>query len=180
MSTIHKKKSLSIVILVVAAILIGYVIVTEFNKEVVGVAQGNIAVDFTTPLWPTNEEASLSDFSGDIIILNFWASWCEPCRDEMPDLMEFEQDYGHLGIRVVGVNMSTFERTLVDAEKFLEEYGITFPSFIDSDGVVATTYKPRFFPTTYILDEQQVIQQVLPGEINYRVLEEYVLPLVQE
>lgn len=160
--------------------MIIYVFVTKETVEI-GTEEGMIAEDFTTPLWGAEKEVgSLSDFDGDIIVLNFWASWCPPCRDEMPDLMQFYEDYKEQGVTVAGVNMHIYERRKTDGVEFLEELAVTFPNFLDKEGVAAKTYKPIYFPTTYILDRDRVIRVVIPGEINYEIIEELVLPLIEE
>ncbi|MBU8907856.1 TlpA family protein disulfide reductase [Desertibacillus haloalkaliphilus] len=136
-----------------------------------------VAEDFTLPLWGTDETSSLSDYRGEIVIMNMWASWCPPCRKEMPDLDRLYQDYKDVGVTVLGVNMNKFERTTEDADAFLEEFDVSFPTLIDVDGDVATDYQIQGLPMTYIIDEDGVINLVIRGEVNYEGLEEIILEM---
>ncbi|WP_216830467.1 TlpA disulfide reductase family protein [Alkalihalobacterium elongatum] len=178
------RRLISILTLVIAAGLIIFVIVTDREKPL-GVEKGLKAIDFTLPVWGEEEgvEASLSDYEGDVIILNFWATWCPPCKDEMPDFMQFQEDYGDLGIKVVTVNMYYYERRATveeDIQNFMEEVNVTLPTLLDKEGEVNNTYQPPGFPMTYIIDRERVIQQVVRGEVNYEMLERLVLPIAEE
>lgn len=95
----------------------------------------------------------LSDFEGKPVILNFWASWCGPCKLEMPD---FDEAYGEYGddIHFLMVNMTDgYQETMADAKKFVEESGYSFPVYYDSDTDAARTYGVYSIPTTYFIDK---------------------------
>lgn len=169
------KRILSIAILLVAIGLIAFVVIN--NKPAEGVEVGNTAVDFTLPMWKGNESA-LSDYRGDIVILNMWASWCPPCRAEIPDFMRFYDDYKDKGVTVLGVNMYRYERKKTDPEDFLNELEVNFPIVFDTEGFVAKTYLPPVLPTTFILDEKGVIKMVIKGEVNYEKLQKIVEPML--
>ncbi|OLO42685.1 hypothetical protein BTR23_01360 [Alkalihalophilus pseudofirmus] len=177
------RRLISILTLIIAVGLIIFVIATNSEKAL-GVDKGLKAIDFTLPVWgEEGVEASLSDYEGNIIILNFWATWCPPCKDEMPDFMQFQEDYGQLGIEVVTVNMYYYERRATveeDIKEFMEEVNVTLPTLLDIEAVVNDTYQPPGFPMTYIIDQDRVIQQVVRGEVNYEMLEHLVLPIAKE
>ncbi len=150
----------------------------SLTKDEVGLLIGMYAPDFTLPIWGTDEEGSLSSFRGEIVVLNLWASWCPPCRREMPDLIKLHENYDGKGVKVVGVNMSTLEKSVGATDEFMNEFNVTFPNFVDHAnysanlrGMVETLYRVRSIPATYILDEGGRIQQVIRGEVNYEMLE---------
>jgi len=171
------KRTTSIVVLGMAGFFILYLVLTGATKPVVGADQGMIAHDFTLPMWEKEGLKSLSDYEGDVIVLNLWASWCPPCIKEMPDLMQLADNYKKEGLSVLTVNMHKFERTKNDAPAFMEEQGITLPTFFDMDGEVAELYQVTALPTTYIMDRDMVILHVITGEVNYEGLETLIKPL---
>ncbi len=171
------KRLTSLIVFIVAVGLIAYVVATTQPR--VGAEEGMIAPDFTLPLWHTGEEAELSSFRGDIVVLNLWASWCPPCREEMPDLIELSNNYKGKGVKVVGVNLALQERSPEDADEFMEEFGVDFPTFVDQPnedrrGVVSTLYNIDSIPFTYVIDRDGVIVKVYRGLVRYEWLEEFI------
>ena len=97
-------------------------------------------------------EINLSDFFGKPIIVNFWASWCGPCKMEMPDFDEAYQTYGN-DISFLMVNMTDGSRETVEtASSFIEESGYSFPVYYDTNYSAASTYSVSSLPTTYFID----------------------------
>ncbi len=178
-----KQKILSTLVLVVAIGFIAYAVVTNQAPKV-GAEKGMLAPDFTLPLWGTGEQTSLSAYKGEIVVLNLWASWCPPCRKEMPDLIRLHEDFKGQGVVVLGVNLATHERDENGADEFMKEYGVTFPTFVDQPidqvnrrGVVASLYNIQSIPYTYILDEKGMIAHVIRGEVTYEMLENLIKEL---
>ncbi|MEC2070677.1 MULTISPECIES: TlpA disulfide reductase family protein [Alkalihalophilus] len=170
------KRKRTFLVLAIACILAVVTVVTMDRQEV-GNEVGMVAEDFELPTYQGGQE-SFNQYEGQVVILNMWASWCEPCRDEMPDFMELQQDYHQEGLDIVTVNMQTYERTLNDAPEFIEEMNLTLPVFFDEDGVVSDRYGIRVLPTTFVIDREGVIAHVIPGEVNYERLEELIKPLL--
>ena len=90
----------------------------------------------------------LDDFRGRVVVLNFWATWCEPCREEMPAMMRLARDLGDRGLVVVAVNVKEGPRAV---EAFVRELGLTLPVLLDSTGEVGERYRLRALPTTYFI-----------------------------
>ncbi len=97
---------------------------------------------------------NLSDFFGKPIILNFWASWCGPCKMEMPDFDEAYKEYGE-EVHFLMVNSTAgSNETLETAQKFIEDTGYSFPVFFDTEANAAMAYGVNALPTTYFIDEE--------------------------
>lgn len=105
---------------------------------------------------------ALSDLRGNPLIVNFWASWCRPCRQEMPALQRVYIDYRAQGLVVLGVN-ATSQDSQAAALAFAREMGLSFPILLDQDGQAANLYQLRAFPTTFFVDDQGIIQEVIVG-----------------
>jgi peroxiredoxin len=91
----------------------------------------------------------LSEHRGEVILLNFWASWCGPCRQEMPLLNALQERYSKLGFNVVGVNV---DKDSALANKLLKDIPVSFPVLLDDTGVVSASYNVSAMPTTVIID----------------------------
>lgn len=123
--------------------------------------EGFSAPDFTLELLGGGE-VTLSDLRGQVVMVNLWASWCPPCRKEMPDIEQVYQDFKEDGLVVLAVN-TTYQDTEAGAAAFIQEFGLTFPVPLDRTGVVARQYQLRGLPTTYFIDRDGVIQSVVVG-----------------
>lgn len=123
--------------------------------------KGFRAPDFTLPTL-AGDELTLSSLQGKVVILNFWATWCLPCRAEMPALQQVYQDYRELGLEIVALNV-TDQDSYDSALQFVGEYHLTFPVPLDLDGSISSTYDLRGMPTTYFIDRAGIISDVVVG-----------------
>ena len=112
---------------------------------------GTVAPDFELQTLD-GETVKLSDFRGEKVLLNFWASWCGPCRSEMPDMQKFHEE--HDDVTILAVNLTETETKPESVDEFLEEYGITFPILSDVNSDVSTMYKALALPTSYLIDSE--------------------------
>jgi peroxiredoxin len=119
-------------------------------------------------------KVSLSDLEGKIIFLNFWATWCPPCRDEMPHMQVFHEKYKDEGVVILGVSPNQVEnRGGNDAEKaekkvreFIAENGFTFPILLDRDDSVWEIYQQRGIPANYMIDKSGTVKYLKPGAFS--------------
>jgi len=122
----------------------------------------------------------LSDLRGRVVVLNIWASWCPPCRAEMPALQVLHEQRAGQGVVVLGIN-STVQDSEQAARDFAAEYGLTFPIALDRDGEATRLYQVRALPSTFFIDRQGIIRRVVVGgPLNPSVLETTVLDLLGE
>ncbi|WP_166245394.1 peroxiredoxin family protein [Paenibacillus turpanensis] len=146
------------------------------NGEVtVGIAQGQQAPDFEL-LDMKGNTVRLSQYRGKNVVLNFWASWCPPCRAEMPHMQRFHEDDQGENTVVLGVNLTSIENNANDAKAFAEQLALTFPIVLDSKGEVMNAYKIRAYPTTFFIDGHGIIRRAFFGAIDYETMKGQVSP----
>ncbi|MCG6182183.1 TlpA family protein disulfide reductase [Anoxybacillus sp. LAT_38] len=139
----------------------------------IGIDVGEIAPDFEL-MTLQGEKMKLSQFRGKKVILNFWASWCPPCRAEMPEMQRFYEQYGQ-HVAIVAVNLTNKEKNRHVVETFVNKKGLTFDIMLDEQGTVSKTYEVITIPTSYIIDEQGVIRSKHVGPLSYDMMKRTVL-----
>lgn len=142
---------------------------TEAGTVTVGLKKGNLAPDFTLKS-RDGADVKLSDYRGSTVLLNFWASWCPPCRIEMPHMQDFYEEYKSGDVVVLAVNMAHLEKKAGDADALLQEVGASFPTVYDKDGKVTDRYQIVAYPTTYVLNANGVITDRFQGAIDYDLM----------
>ncbi|MDA3129861.1 peroxiredoxin family protein [Aliibacillus thermotolerans] len=140
--------------------------VEENQKPVIGLEVGNKAPDFQLDTL-SGDSVKLSDFRGHRVMINFWATWCPPCRAEMPDMEKFHQDKD---IVILAVNLTNSESSVEDIENFADEYKLTFPVLMDPNLDVANLYAIQPIPTTYMVDSNGLISYKAYGAMNYDMM----------
>jgi cytochrome c biogenesis protein CcmG/thiol:disulfide interchange protein DsbE len=123
--------------------------------------EGFTTPDFTLDLFGGGT-VTLSDFHGKPVVLNIWATWCPPCREEMPAIEKVYRDYKELGLVVIGLNLTSQDSEPAVAA-FIQEFGLTFPIVLDRDGKVERQYRLMGFPSTFFIDRQGIIRDVVVG-----------------
>jgi cytochrome c biogenesis protein CcmG, thiol:disulfide interchange protein DsbE len=121
--------------------------------------------------------SSLADYKGKVVVLNFWASWCEPCRDESPLLQRWHKRLQDQNATVLGVDVQDISD---DARRFAAEYGLTYPMLRDGPGDIRDDFDILGLPETFVVDRQGRIAAVARGPIDERFMREQVAPLLKE
>jgi thiol-disulfide isomerase/thioredoxin len=136
--------------------------VSQPVQELVSAPQkGFLAPDFET-ITLDGEIIRLSELRGKPVILNLWASWCPPCREEMPALQNVAAEYADKGLIVLAVNM-TAQDSREDAANFVNENQIYLRVLLDPAGDISRLYRVQALPTTYFIDAEGVIQDLIVG-----------------
>jgi len=105
----------------------------------------------------------LSDLLGRNIIVNYWATWCVPCKQELPILEKLHREYGQKGVFFVSVN-ALDQDSLDKVQAAILEFGMTFPVLLDQERAFANNYRAMFFPTTFLIDNSGVIREISLGD----------------
>lgn len=132
-----------------------------------GLNKGNVAPDFTLQT-SDGKTVKLSDFRGKKVILNFWATWCPPCRAEIPDMEKFYEANKDKNVVILGVNLTQAEKTPESVPQFMKDNKMTYPILMDTKGLVGDQYQISAIPTSFILDTQGVIHEVITGPMTYQ------------
>jgi cytochrome c biogenesis protein CcmG, thiol:disulfide interchange protein DsbE len=119
---------------------------------------------------PEGERVRLADLRGKVVILNFWATWCGPCRLEMPDL-EARAVADPDRLATVGIN---FDETAAQVQAFRDEVGVTFPLVLDPGGKVQRAYRVLGYPTTFFVDEEGIIRIQHVGLMSASQIDAYL------
>jgi len=121
--------------------------------------EGQPAPDFALKS-STGENLRLSEYRGDVVMINFWATWCGPCRQEMPLLDELYTRYQRVGFNLLGVNIDDDSRR---AMKMIEELGVNFPVLFDARKEVSKLYDVEAMPVTVLVDREGTVRHVHHG-----------------
>ncbi|MCE9646821.1 MAG: TlpA family protein disulfide reductase [Chloroflexi bacterium] len=105
---------------------------------------------------------TLSELKGRPVLVNLWATWCPPCRAEMPAIEKMYQEYQDLGFLVLGVNM-TYQDSSSAVAPFVSEYGLSFPILLEETGETASAYQLRSLPSSYFIDRSGTVSEVVIG-----------------
>lgn len=136
------------------------------NTDKEGLNIGNMTPDFKLQTLD-GETVQLSDFRGKRVMINFWATWCPPCRAEMPDMQKFHEKKD---IVILAINLTETESNLLDVKRFVKDFELTFPILKDEKTTVANQYQIQPIPTSYMVDSKGRIQYKAFGAMNYDLM----------
>lgn len=145
--------------------------------EETGVQPGMQAENFELPELDTGDVVRLNELQGNYVVVNMWATWCPPCRDEIPHFIEFYENYQDQNVEIVGINMTASERNIDTVEQFADDFQIPYYTLLDNEGVMEEAYEVYAMPSTYIIDPDGQVAMNRPGYMSYEVLEESFLEI---
>lgn len=158
-----------VVLGVVAALGIGLaVMVRTLDDELFPVGIGSEAPDFealTLDAEPTTK--TLEDYRGEVVLLNVWATWCLPCREEMPSLQRLHEALGGRGLKIVAVSIDRDENARQLILDFAREYGLTFEILHDPSGEIQRAYQTTGVPETFVIGREGDIFRKQIGAVNW-------------
>ncbi len=138
-----------------------------------GPLKGSQAPDFSLAT-PTGEKFSVRQLRGSAVLINIWATWCPPCRAEMPTIQKLYEEYQSRGLVVLGVN-STVQDYPLDIVPFVTQYGLTFPILLDETGDLGPKYDLTSLPTSYFIDRAgKVAERYIGGPMSEALLRTYI------
>ena len=167
-------KTNAVKVLVLLLILGGAVFYALRQRQPRPVDIGGRAPDFTLPTL-TQGSLSLHDFGRQVVVLNFWATWCPPCVEETPGLEKFAEQMHAQGVTVIGVSVDQDAAAL---QTFAAQQHLSFPIVRDSDQSVASRYGTFQFPETYIIDQDGKVAEKLIGAVDWQ--DPRIITFVQE
>jgi DsbE subfamily thiol:disulfide oxidoreductase len=120
---------------------------------------------------------ALADLRGSVVVVNFWATWCDPCREEQPELVRLAGDYRDRGVEFLGVN----ERDdTAKAHAWVQEFGVPYPSIVDEPGAWADDFAFFGLPDTYVIDRDGTIRWAVYGQTGTAQLKELIDDVLAE
>ena len=140
-----------------------------------------VAVNYPAPQLAlenvNGETESLADFGGQVLLLNNWATWCPPCKAEMPTLKKFHDAHSAEGFTIIAVEAGDDKDEVL---QFANSLGLIFPIWLDPDGAALNAFKNGNLPNSYVIDRSGTVRYAWTGEISLAMLEKYVTPLIAE
>ncbi|WP_088043829.1 thiol-disulfide oxidoreductase ResA [Bacillus sp. EAC] len=158
-------------ILLILISAIGYTFYINFFKEEEVISKGNNAPNFAMTELNTGEKFTLSGEKGKGVIINFWGTWCEPCKREMPFMNELYLKYKDKGIELLALNA---DESKFSVERFVSDYKLKFPIAIDKDQQVLNTYGVNPLPTTFFVSPDGKIKRIVTGQMTPSSFESYI------
>jgi peroxiredoxin len=120
---------------------------------------------------------SLVDYREDVVLVNNWATWCPPCKAEMPTLVAFYNAHQSDGLMIIAIEAGEAKD---EVQRFVEQYQMPFAVWLDPQGKAVNAFKNQGLPSSYVIDRSGVVRLMWTGEINRETLEKYVTPLLAE
>lgn len=164
-------------ILILLPIVIVLFVCAKAEKASIFGDNSSPAFDFTVKDLK-GREISLSNYSGKVVFLNFWATWCGPCKAEIPDFIEAYKQYKDKGMEIIGISVDRISPKSV--LKFVEKYKINYPVVMSTDKIQKDYEPGPYVPTTIIVDQEGKIRHRHIGYMDKETLKDYFLKLTEE
>jgi cytochrome c biogenesis protein CcmG, thiol:disulfide interchange protein DsbE len=140
-----------------------------------------VQVDYAAPELSLQDLAgnsvSLHDFIGQVVLVNLWATWCPPCKEELPALQAFYENHKSDGFALVGIDQ---EETLEVVKPFVTDFGLTFPIWLDENYLAQRKFNTMSLPSSYLIDRAGRVRLAWLGGVSEEFLEKYVTKIIKE
>ena len=140
-----------------------------------------VEVDFSAPkltlLDLEGKAVSLDDYRGQVVLVNNWATWCPPCKAEMPELQAYYDSHSQDRFTIIAIDAGD---SLWEVRQFVHDFGLTFPVWTDSDMEALSAFRNRGLPSSYVIDEFGTVRLAWTGAVSLETLEKYVTPLLED
>lgn len=141
-----------------------------------------VKINFPTPDLTLNDTQgishSLADYRGQVVLVNLWATWCPPCKEEMPTLEAFYKKYKDKGFVIVAINDGD---PTADVLQFVKDYKLTFPVWLDPTYIATEkVFNTLNLPTSFVMDRDGTLKLTWVGAINTEMLEKHITPMIEE
>jgi len=152
-----------LVLVIVAGLVLGAAALVKFGPHIEGVEVGKRAPDYAAVRLGSSDTVTIHrEAEGKVTLVNIWATWCIPCRTEMPALEQLYHDLGPKGLRIVAVSID--EGAAKDVQDFVKEMGLTFEVLHDQSGGIQRVYQTTGVPESFLLDKNGIIVKKVIGE----------------
>lgn len=165
----------SVIAVLAVLAVVGLLAFGLLSKGDSGLALGEAAPAPAMPQLEGGGEGSLADYRGSWVLVNFWASWCEPCRGEAPALEQFQRQHQGDDFTVLGIDTRDLSG---DGRAFVEKYGLSYPQLRDGDGSVSHDFGTTGVPENFLIDPRGKVRLLQPGPVTRDYLRENVAPML--
>ncbi len=175
-----KKKKRLVFRTIVLAILFGaivFTVVTTFNKDDKVVKEGEMAPPFALQEINDGPTHVLEDYRGKGVMVNFWATYCDPCKEEMPAMNEAYPYFKEKGVEMIAISLDSSELLI---NNFLEDYDFTFPIVHDKRGEVMQAYDVFNIPSTFFINPDGTVERIVAGALTLSRLDQYLTEIMPE
>ncbi|SEP69602.1 thiol-disulfide oxidoreductase ResA [Piscibacillus halophilus] len=175
----NKKMRLIFRTVVLAALVITTILVLYINslQDDPVLAEGDQARDFMLERLDNGEDIQLSELEGKGVMINFWATYCEPCKKEMPYMEELYQKYQDEGIEIIAVSV---DKNKMVIDNFYNRYDLSFPLVHDKNSTIMELYQVQPLPTSYFINPDGTIERIVKGPLTLDRLETYFNEILPE
>lgn len=182
-----RNKALALLLIGAGLLILGVVAMALLAKPGETAEAGNvrsaIPVEVNYPAPELNltdledNPVSLEDYRGTVVLVNNWATWCPPCKAEMPTLQAYYEKHRRKGFTIIAIESGD---PVPEVKKFVEEYGLTFPVWADLTMKSIAAFRNPGLPSSYVIDREGTVRLAWAGAISREMLEKYVTPLLEE
>ncbi len=165
--------------LIATGLLVSLLLVNGVPSSTSKLSAIPLEVDFAAPeldlITLSGQPVSLSNARGDLVLVNLWATWCVPCREEMPALQGFYEKYEDHGLQLIAINQQEMNDII---DPFVRNLHLNFPIWLDKNGTAQYAFHTAGLPSSYVIDREGQVRLMWTGAISSQNLEKYLPPVI--